>query len=397
MAFTLVCGGCTTQTQGSRDFSVSLVPDIAGPSAPAGADQQALAQWWRSFNDPMLDGLIEQGLASNPAVADAQAQYARAAKNAGSAGGLTGIFKNKERGVESASASLAAVHYREAEVRARLAQDIALGYIAVREQQQILASVKGRLNSQDDNREVAAYRRKAGLAPAYDAEMAQVQRAQTWATLGQMEAELQDRLVKLAQLVGMTPDDLLERIGLEGSIPIAEVLSGVEGADDLPLRRPDLREMERQLAAELIAAGISSDQVDMALAAQKSGSGETFPAELTSAITRYQRAVQDAAREVARSAQTLQSAKVQAETLGDAFQSAQAALKDAKLAYNTGYGDFTQIYAAEGALASIEQSLALSQADRASALVDYYTALGGGWDGSVPATGAVARGEARND
>lgn len=397
LIFTLACSGCATQTQGNRDFAVSLTPDTAAAAAQPGGGTRALTQWWLSFNDPTLTELIGQGLASNQVVADAQADYARAAAEGEKRGGLAGLFKSKERGAEAAKAGLAGLHYREGEVRARLAHDIAFAYIGVREQQQIHNDVKNRLTSQDDNREVAAYRKKAGLAPAYDADLARVQHAQTWTTLGQIEAELQDRLLTLAKLVDMSPDDLLERIGLQGSIPAAETLPGVEDASDLPLRRADLREMERQLASELIASGISSDQVKMALAAQQNGSAQTFPPELASAITRYQRAVEDATREVARSAQTLQSATVQVEALSDAFQSAQAALKDAKLAYNTGYGDFARIYVAEGALGSIEQSLALAKANRADALVAYYTALGGGWDSSAPSAKLTAEGGSSDD
>ena len=397
LALTLACGGCATQTYDNRGFAVSLTPDIGATATQPGGGEQVLAQWWRTFKDPTLNELIEQGLESNQAIADAEADYVNARNNGGKGGGLSGIFKDKKSRAEAAKASLAALHYREEKVRARLALDIALAYIGVREQQQIHKDVKNRLTSQNDNREVAAYRKKAGLAPAYDADLARVQHAQTWTTLGKIEADLQDRLVTLAQLVGMTPDDLLELIGLHGSIPAAETLPGVEEASDLPLRRADLREMERQLASELIVSGISRDQVDMALAAQKSGSADTFPPKLVSAITRYQRAVQQATQEVARSAQTLQSAIVQAEALSDALQSAEAALKDAKLAYNTGYGDFARIYVAEEALGSIEKSLAIARANRADTIAAYYTALGGGWDSSATFTALTAEGGQSDD
>ncbi|WP_147395395.1 TolC family protein [Altericroceibacterium spongiae] len=392
LIFTLACTACTTPVQDGRDFAFTLSAPVKADPQDSGQDTQALAHWWRSFNDPVLTGLIEQGQANNADIARAQRDYRQALADIGDGsdkGGLSALFGKGARGDEAGKARLSAMQYRKGDAEARIAAEIALAYIAVREQQLVHNSVKSRLESQQDNREVAAYRREAGLARAYDEDLARVQHAQTWTTLGQIEAELQERIITLAQLVGITPDELADRIGAQGLIPYGDTLLGNDEADYLPWRRADLREAERTLSAELIDAGIGRDQVEAALAAQKAGSAAQFPAELADALKTYQGAVQKARNEVEHSRQILQSAIAQADALTDARQSAEAAIKDAKLAYNNGYGDFARIYVAEDALGSVQRSLAHAEAQRAAAMVNFYTALGGGWDSPAPAQPSV--------
>lgn len=76
LALAVALGGCASggeivqRAQPLAPESVGLAPGAAAPAiAP---------EWWRSFEDPALAGLVERALAGNPSLKAAQARFARA-------------------------------------------------------------------------------------------------------------------------------------------------------------------------------------------------------------------------------------------------------------------------------------------------------------------------------
>ena len=63
----------------------------------------------------------------------------------------------------------------------------------------------------------------------------------------------------------------------------------------------------------------------------------------------------------------------------------------ARVQYRSGLIDFTALLNTENQLISSRTGLAQAQYDRAAAAVQLYTALGGGWDGQMPASPAQAQ------
>jgi outer membrane protein TolC len=68
----------------------------------------------------------------------------------------------------------------------------------------------------------------------------------------------------------------------------------------------------------------------------------------------------------------------------------------ARMQYRTGLTDFTTLNTAEASLISARNGLLSARSDEATALIQLYQALGGGWDASktptVPTTGSTANG-----
>ena len=65
--------------------------------------------------------------------------------------------------------------------------------------------------------------------------------------------------------------------------------------------------------------------------------------------------------------------------LKDALASSERALKIANTRYREGYSDFQRVLDAQRALANQSTSYVANQGAHASAVVDFYRAMGGGW------------------
>lgn len=92
----LMLGGCASSA-GITPTAQLIAPSALG-LADAGADAAPApaADWWRTFNDPMLTGLIEQALAGNPNLGVAQARLARAGAGVAGAQAAGGVQGNGE-------------------------------------------------------------------------------------------------------------------------------------------------------------------------------------------------------------------------------------------------------------------------------------------------------------
>lgn len=284
-------------------------PDYTGPGAqgsgvPAGWSSAAarasrplspaeLAGWWKGFNDPLLDRMVERALATNLDIAQAEARLRQAreasiqagagylpslgasaggGRNFTSAGagananafslGLDAswqldLFGGTRRSVEAARADEAAIHYSLEDVRIAIIAEVATNYIQLRLAQEQLRIAHANAGFQRDNYNIARWRVMAGLSSSLDEQQARTQLAQTEASIPALETSCRNALNRLAVLTGQAPGEATAALEPAANIPEppAGIAAGIP-ADTLR-QRPDVRAAERNLAAATARIGVA--------------------------------------------------------------------------------------------------------------------------------------------
>ncbi|HKU14849.1 MAG TPA: efflux transporter outer membrane subunit [Steroidobacteraceae bacterium] len=273
----------------------------AGAAAPAG-DAAALADWWKTLNDPTLNELIERALASNKTAKQAYARVVEARARRGiaaadfwptlgaSAGGsrtnsearvsnpdigLSGgtdkiydagldsaweldLFGGKRRALEAATAQLGASEADLRDVLVTLLGDVALSYVDLRTAQSRLTFAEKNLEAQSGVLDITRWRSDAGLATVLDVEQAKSSYEQTRASIPSLQSSLAQAMNRLSVLTGDPPGSLEATLAERKPIPVAplEVAAGVPA--DVLRRRPDIRSAERRLAAQTAEVGVAT-------------------------------------------------------------------------------------------------------------------------------------------
>lgn len=288
------------------------VPGSYYTSSAGGALSEAeLASWWNRLNDPVLTELIDQAVASNLDIVQAQARLrqareslvqARAAflpqvnasgsggRNYSNRGGSTRVidgnvvstgsdkwsssyslganaswqidlFGELARSAEAARADLAASGYDLANVRLTIIAELVTNYIQARQAQEQLRIARETQVIQQDNYNIANWRLQAGLVSSLDEQQARAQLAQTNAAIPQLEASLRGSLNRIAVLTGQAPGEATRALEAPTPIPIASTMIATGIPADTLRQRPDVRAAERSLAAATARIGVAQAQL----------------------------------------------------------------------------------------------------------------------------------------
>jgi NodT family efflux transporter outer membrane factor (OMF) lipoprotein len=277
------------------------LPDAWAEVGPGGSTQGAaeLVQWWRTFEDPMLDSLIERALKSNydlqaaaarlragralrgaaladflPTI-DANGSYtkARRSENALSfpvrlidtdtyqagfdATWEIDVFGGKRRALEAASADLQAIEEDGRSVLVSLLSEVARNYLELRGSQRRLGIARQNLRAQQETLEITQQRFTAGLVGELDVAQARAVLAGTRAQVPTLETLEKQSIHRLSILLGQAPGALQGELEKAAPIPPPppEVPAGLPA--DLLRRRPDVRRSERQLASATARIGVA--------------------------------------------------------------------------------------------------------------------------------------------
>jgi NodT family efflux transporter outer membrane factor (OMF) lipoprotein len=270
----------------------------SGPGAPL--SEAELASWWVRFNDRTLDAVVEQAIAANlditqaearlrqarEATAQAQSDLLPSLSAAGGAGRNTtsrgrdtnsfslgldagwqvDLFGGIRRSVEAARADEAATGYDLASVRIAIIAETVSNYIQLRQSQEELSITHDTLGYQRDNYDIARWRVQAGLSSSLDQEEARTQLAQTEALVPAIESNIRSALNRIAVLTAQAPG--AATASLEPTAPIPTPPAGVAAgfpADTLR-QRPDVRAAERGLAGATARVGVAEAQLLPSLA-----------------------------------------------------------------------------------------------------------------------------------
>ena len=278
-------------------------PASSGPfisaSDPAFAPSPLPEDWWRLYDDPVLDDLVADALAANTDVRQALARIERARaglrganadrlpQTAVGAGGNYSrqpesqlppgadregwsydvgievgyeldLFGRVGRSVEAARADLAASQADADAVRVMVVADTTRAYADAASGAAQLRVAQEIVELLDQSLALTTRRYEAGLESGLAVAQIRTLREQRAAEIPAIEAARQAALFRLATLTGRAPAELppiagQRSIGLE----IREPIPVGDGAA-LLARRPDVRAAERQLAADTARIGIAT-------------------------------------------------------------------------------------------------------------------------------------------
>jgi NodT family efflux transporter outer membrane factor (OMF) lipoprotein len=298
--------------------------------------------------------------------------------------------------------------------------ETARNYVLARLAQADLANARDALAIQDDNLEIAGFRVQAGLVSSLDAEQARASRAQTAASIPNLEASYNSFVSRLGVLTGQAPGAL--KAELEAVKPIPRGPAGV--ATGIPAeslrQRPDIRAAERNLAAATAQIGVATAQLypSLSIGGSLDGGGSALStifdaitgrlfaniaqtifdggrtrsqirsaeAAAQGAFLSYKQTVLTSLEDIENAIVALHSAQAREREFRVALDAANNQTLLARLQYRSGLTDFTTLNQAEASLLSARNGLTQAQADQSTALIQLYLALGGGWDSNVTPT-----------
>lgn len=337
------------------------------------------------------------------------------------------VFGGLGRGVEAAQADLEASQAGLGDAQVSLVAEVALNYVQLRAAQARLAIARANLDSQAETLQLTQWRAQAGLVTGLDVDQARTALEQTRSQLPTLETGAAEARHRLAILLGRAPGALDVELEDAGAIPTVpdRVLAGIP-ADTLR-QRPDVRAAERRLAAETARIGVAEanrypgftlsgslglDALTLggltggdALAASVLGqvAGTIFDAGRLrrqvdiqgavrdQALAAYEAAVLTALEEVENALAALANHRRRLLALDQAAQSAASADRLARQQYAAGLVDFQTVLNTQRSLLSTQDGLQSGRADLASALIQLYKALGGGWTAAPETPGMQDR------
>lgn len=300
MLFSLLAGlaGCTTAGPDYHRPVVQVPANwVEAGAAMKNSDHDGLRSWWQSFQDPMLDSLVDQVLARNQDldIALARLRQARAereqiASSSGptvSAGGsgearrsskaLTSqsggeswawhfgfdaswepdLFGGTRRALEAADAGIEALAADHRALQASLAAELVSSYAGLRATQQRLGIARDNIRTLVDTERLAGQAHRMGLGTLADVMQARAERETAEAQPPLMEADIARFSHAIGVLAGGFPED--------GHAALAKLSPMLTMRTPVPLslpsevirQRPDLRADERRLAAASAQIGVA--------------------------------------------------------------------------------------------------------------------------------------------
>ena len=338
-----------------------------------------------------------------------------------------GLFGEIRRTVEASKAQYQGSGYDYATVLTSAESEVARNYILARLYQQQLANARASLAIEDDNLEIAGFRVQAGLVSSIDQESARATRAQTAATIPSLQESYNQAVSRLGVLTGQAPGALKDAMAAARPIPAGPASIAIGIPADTLRQRPDVRSAERSLAAATAEIGVAKAALYPALnitgnigtsanvfgdlfkivtgslfggISQAIFNGGRLNAQVRSneaaaegAFALYKSTVLTALEDVENAVVALDSAKQREAQYAIALDAATNTALLSRAQYRAGLTDFTTLNTAESALISARNGLTQAKADEATALVQLYLALGGGWDSTTvpvaPATPPV--------
>jgi NodT family efflux transporter outer membrane factor (OMF) lipoprotein len=282
----------------------STVPPAASAGAFLSAEQGVVtasplpAEWWRLYNDPVLDDLVADAAAANTDVRQAVARIARAravlrgaradrlpqaglsasagygrtpadqtppgAERSGASFSLgadvsyeVDLFGRVSGSVAAARGDLAAAQADADAVRIIAVADTTQAYATAASAAARIDTARSIVALLDDSLHLTKRRHDAGLTDGLAVARIETLRQQRAAAIPALEAERNAALFALATLTGRTPSQLPAIAG-ERALPL-EIAAPIPVGDGTQLlaRRPDVRAAEQRLLADTARIGVA--------------------------------------------------------------------------------------------------------------------------------------------
>lgn len=287
-----------------------LGPDFVAPEAKIAPQWQEQSQavfqtgdfkeWWKVFNDPVLNRLIDSAYRQNLSVQAAAIRIMEGRARLGIAKGQifpqtqqigvslshnqhsgneanfsgfdryytafgmgfdalweVDIWGKFRRGIESADAMLAASELAYDDLLVSLTAEVAATYTQIRAFEQRLKLAKENAELQQSSLRIATAQFRNGIATELDMQQAKSLLHATKAMVSSLEIGQRQARNALCILLGLPPEDLAGILQGEQAIPSApaEVVIGIPA--DVVRRRPDVRREQAKAAAQSAMIGVA--------------------------------------------------------------------------------------------------------------------------------------------
>ncbi|MFY1667527.1 efflux transporter outer membrane subunit [Pseudomonas sp. Pseu.R1] len=288
-----------------KDAAVNR-PDLQGEIAGTSSNVVSApvpADWWRLYNDPKLDELVRQALASSTDLRVAAANLQRAryqTDEADAAGGFTNtakagaqrlqeagqafliedkvpvanvgdvglttsyqfdLFGVLQRGIEAAEANTDAAQAAVDTARITLVADVVRSYTQICAANEERNIALHSLDLQQQSLTLTQRLRDAGRGDETQVTRSQTQYKSLRADLPRYEAAQKAGMYRLSMLLAKPLDQLPKGVAECAELPhIAQVMPVGDGAALLK-RRPDVRQAERRLAVSSAAIGVATGEL----------------------------------------------------------------------------------------------------------------------------------------
>ncbi|RGN37333.1 efflux transporter outer membrane subunit [Bacteroides oleiciplenus] len=442
-----------------RSWGSTTIPSSTAASADADLFSGQILpvddQWWKAFNDPMLDSLISVASGENYSVLAAidRMEQARASLRMERSNFFPSISLNagwlrQQSSGNSSELPQSIAHYYDASLNASweldifgsirqrvkaqretfrasreeyisvqisLCAQIASAYINLRELQQELQVVTHNCRIQEEVLNITEVRYNTGLVSKLDVAQAKSVYYSTKASIPQLESGISQYINSLAILLGTYPQKLRPMLEKTGKLPDYMEPVGVGIPADLLLRRPDVRQAERQVNAQAALLGASkSDWLPQVflkgsvgyasrdlkdLTRRKSMTFEIAPtiswtlfsgtklvnatkqarAQLDEAVHSFNETVLTAVQETDNAMNNYRNSIKQIVALREVRNQGQETLKLSLELYKQGLSPFQNVLDALRSLLTYENQLVQAEGDSLLYLVSLYQALGGGY------------------
>lgn len=300
------------------NFAAPQTPPLAAgafqTTAPGLSTAPAEDKWWRIYEDPALDALIQRALIANTDLRIARANLTRAqavvrearagrlpqgettagaqygsAQNAQMPGGsdtqwtfTAGLGLNWEldlfgrigRTIEAARADRDAVEATRDRVALTVAAETARAYVDACALAESIAVARSSADIAGRQLSLLRERERAGALARLDTERSATALANIRAELPTLEGRRRAALFELAALLGVTPSEVPAEAQACARAPRALLPIPVGDGQALLARRPDVREAERKLAADTARIGVAT--ADLYPRISLGGSGNFF-------------------------------------------------------------------------------------------------------------------------
>lgn len=271
-----------------------------GAATPAVSQDPVPAGWWKLYDDPVLNGLVEEALKANTDLRVAAANLARARAVAGEADDAGGfklgasaaamharesgeqyllpeplpvenladvglkvsyqvdLVGRLKRASEAAHADAEASQAALDLARVSVAADVARAYVEACANGHELAVAQRTVDLQARGLDVTRKLVRAGRGTAVDITRAQAQLDQSRAALPTFQSRRRAALYKLATLTGKPPAEFPRAVEACAAPPILKQPIPVGDGAALLKRRPDVRQAERTLAGATARIGVAT-------------------------------------------------------------------------------------------------------------------------------------------
>lgn len=454
LALALSVAGCAS----GPDYQPVAFPEKTSGSFVSGSTHvnavSPPAQWWKLYNDPALDAIVAEALSANTELRTALANLDRAraiyretrgdllpstdvsagvsrgrnqtaSSGTGQApvqwsytGGLDisyelDLFGRARRDIEAARGDIEAINAARDATKVVVVAETTRAFVDACAYGESVEVARSSVKLASRTLDLVTRQQRAGSGSLLDVERSGEALAQAEAAVPRIQAQRNAALFELAALTGRPPSQVPQAASwcekapaVIGAIPVGDGMSMLR-------RRPDIRQAERQLAADTARIGVAVADLyprvtlgastsylrNDSLQSDRAWSFSfgpliswTFPnmtlarsriaqaqAQSAASLAHFDGVVLTALKESEQALSTYQGAIEQSNALIQARDHAESAFMLAEQRFRAGSISYLDVMVAQNSLVTRRSQVATADQQVGSARLDVFKALGGGW------------------